>query len=54
MRVAQAIDQRDVGQTFSPIFGIFGHRQVGKTTLLSRLCSEYVALDIQSQLNRQG
>jgi predicted AAA+ superfamily ATPase len=37
---------------FSPVVGVFGHRQVGKTTLVTRHCKEYVTLDIQSQLNR--
>ena len=33
---------------FSPIVGLFGHRQVGKTTLLSILSKEYATLDIRS------
>jgi predicted AAA+ superfamily ATPase len=30
---------------FSPLIGILGHRQVGKTTLLEEICSEYYTLD---------
>ncbi len=30
---------------FSPIVGIFGHRQVGKTTLASSLAGKYITLD---------
>jgi predicted AAA+ superfamily ATPase len=37
---------------FSPIVGIFGHRQVGKTTLLSRHVKSYVTLDLRAQLER--
>lgn len=29
----------------SPIVGIFGHRQVGKTTLATQLCKKYLTLD---------
>ncbi len=32
-------------QKYSPIIGIFGHRQVGKTTLASLLSDKYVTLD---------
>ncbi len=35
---------------FSPIVGIFGHRQVGKTHLASQLGAEYVTFDRQSEL----
>ncbi len=37
---------------FSSIVGVFGHRQVGKTTLISHLCSEYITLDLRAQLAR--
>lgn len=30
---------------FSPIVGVFGHRQVGKTTLLEVLSGSYTSLD---------
>lgn len=33
------------GLTFSPIIGILGHRQVGKTTLLESICKTYHSLD---------
>jgi predicted AAA+ superfamily ATPase len=33
---------------YSPIVGLFGHRQVGKTTLISALSKEYVTLDVRS------
>ncbi len=36
---------------FSPITGIFGHRQVGKTTLASSLSSKYVSLDLVEELS---
>ena len=32
----------------SPIVGILGHRQVGKTTLLEQLCTKYYVLDTKS------
>jgi len=31
---------------FSPIVGVFGHRQVGKTTLAGQLAQNYVSLDL--------
>ena len=37
---------------FSPIVGVFGHRQVGKTTLLSKHSNEYVTLDLRAQRER--
>lgn len=36
---------------FSPIVGLFGHRQVGKTTLVSQKVKEYVTLDESLQLD---
>lgn len=36
---------------FSPITGILGHRQVGKTVLSSGLCTEYVTLDLAQELS---
>lgn len=36
---------------FSPLVGILGHRQVGKTTLLELVSKEYVTLDDQEQLS---
>lgn len=30
---------------YSPIVGLFGHRQVGKTSLVERLCENYYTLD---------
>lgn len=38
-------------QKYSPITGIFGHRQVGKTTLASSLSAQYVTLDKKSILS---
>jgi predicted AAA+ superfamily ATPase len=41
----------------SPIVGILGHRQVGKTTLLEKLGSDYASLDdeeVLSKLQTQG
>lgn len=35
----------------SPIVGILGHRQTGKTTLVNHLCSEYITLDIAEHLD---
>jgi predicted AAA+ superfamily ATPase len=37
-------------QKYSPITGIFGHRQVGKTTLASILSKDYLTLDKKSFL----
>jgi predicted AAA+ superfamily ATPase len=34
----------------SPITGVFGHRQVGKTTLIQDLCSQYQTLDLAENL----
>ena len=34
----------------SPLVGILGHRQVGKTTLLEKACSTYVTFDDESTL----
>lgn len=36
---------------FSPIIGIFGHRQVGKTTLAAEIVDQYVTLDDSVQLD---
>jgi predicted AAA+ superfamily ATPase len=33
---------------FSPIVGVFGHRQVGKTTLLEEMAGSYASLDNQA------
>lgn len=35
---------------FSPLVGVFGHRQVGKTTLISRICKSYYTLDDEESL----
>ena len=35
--------------TLSPIAGVLGHRQVGKTTLLSQVCDQYYSLDKPSE-----
>ncbi len=37
---------------YSPITGIFGHRQVGKTTLVSRLAGRYTTLDQSTTLDQ--
>lgn len=34
----------------SPIVGVFGHRQVGKTTVAERVGGSYVTMDRQSEL----
>lgn len=34
---------------FSPLVGVLGHRQVGKTTLLEKLSSSYYTLDIKTE-----
>ena len=36
---------------YSPIVGLFGHRQVGKTTLISKFAKEYASLDIRTVLD---
>lgn len=38
--------------TFSPIVGVFGHRQVGKTVLTSSMSTHYVSLDLPSTLSK--
>lgn len=35
---------------FSPLIGIFGHRQVGKTTFLEKVCRSYRSFDDHSNL----
>jgi len=37
---------------FSPIVGILGHRQVGKTTIASELGTSYFRLDLRQTLLR--
>ena len=37
---------------YSPIVGIFGHRQVGKTTFLERSCNSYQSFDSREILKR--
>ena len=48
MRFAQAIVEKLV--SFSPIVGILGHRQAGKTTLLQKLAKNYATLDDEETL----
>jgi predicted AAA+ superfamily ATPase len=36
----------------SPLVGLLGHRQVGKTTLLESLCAQYFTFDDEATLNR--
>ncbi len=36
--------------TFSPIVAIFGHRQVGKTTLVNAIAKNYITLDVEKNL----
>ena len=50
LRYLQALLQRS--QKFSPIVGIFGHRQVGKTTLSSALAEKYLTLDEAAVLDQ--
>ena len=51
-RIRHASDRLKRLLGFSPIVGIFGHRQVGKTTLLSRHVRSYATLDLRAQLDR--
>lgn len=37
---------------FKGIVGVFGHRQVGKTTLLEKLTTRYTTLDLPTELQR--
>jgi uncharacterized protein len=37
---------------YSPIVGVLGQRQVGKTTLLEAICEEYVTFDKAATLNQ--
>jgi predicted AAA+ superfamily ATPase len=48
-RYAQILIQKALGH--SPIVGILGHRQVGKTTLAVSLSKEYITFDSASQLD---
>ena len=34
---------------FSPLVGVLGHRQVGKTTLIEDLCKHYYTLDVKKE-----
>ncbi|HEY8272273.1 MAG TPA: AAA family ATPase [Pseudobdellovibrionaceae bacterium] len=36
----------------SPLVGILGHRQVGKTTVLEKMCDTYRTLDKKTELNK--
>ncbi len=47
-RYIRSLIQKALGH--SPIVGILGHRQVGKTTLASGLANEYVTFDSASEL----
>ncbi len=38
--------------TYSSIVGVMGHRQVGKTTLVSHIGKQYITFDNQSQLRK--
>lgn len=38
--------------SYSPLVGMLGHRQVGKTTLLEMLCKRYETLDKRTVLNQ--
>ena len=35
--------------SFSPIVGVLGHRQVGKTTTLEDIAASYVTMDTKSE-----
>lgn len=37
-------------KAYSPLIGLIGHRQVGKTTALEALCDAYTTLDIKDEL----
>lgn len=37
--------------SFSPIVGVFGHRQVGKTTFLERIAASYLTFDDKDTMN---
>jgi transcription elongation GreA/GreB family factor len=51
-RVRHATDRLKQLLAFSPIVGVFGHRQVGKTTLISQHVKSYATLDLRAQLER--
>jgi predicted AAA+ superfamily ATPase len=48
-RYLESIIQKALG--FSPIVGVLGHRQVGKTTLLERISTRYESLDSAKTLS---
>ncbi len=37
---------------FSPLVGLLGHRQVGKTTLLQEICEEYITFDDEDEFKK--
>lgn len=51
-RYARAIIEK--GISLSPLVGVVGHRQVGKTTLLEQLAKTYVTFDDRAALKLAG
>src|SRR3989339_516586 len=49
IRYLQKIVKKNLGM--SPLVGILGHRQVGKTTLLGQLCKKYFVLDQKAEID---
>ena len=47
IRKRQIVDDLIKTLAFSPIVGVLGHRQVGKTTLLESFSEDYFAFDDQ-------
>lgn len=53
-RKRHALDLFKRHLSFSPIVGIFGHRQVGKSTFISKHVGEYSTLDDEEELKLAG
>ncbi len=51
LRARHALELFQALKTFSPIVGLFGHRQVGKTTFLEQVCGSYQTFDDRSTLD---
>lgn len=52
IRVRYVTPLIESGLRFKGLVGVFGHRQVGKTTLLEQLSRRYTTLDVSRELQR--
>ncbi len=51
MRARYAVELIKKLSRFSPIVGVLGHRQVGKTTCLEQICSAYFTFDLPGEMD---